>query len=87
LVAIRQGSRALLEASSSSSSLLTSVEKERAKTQAKDRYLAVLFLVNCDQRRYGGLLRDIENEYTRGTNTYPLTLSSAYDYIVNYRPD
>jgi hypothetical protein len=80
--------KALIEASSSSSSsLVTSVGRERAKTQAKDRYLAVLFLINCDQRRYGSLLRDIENEYTRGTNTYPLTLNSAYDYVVNYRPD
>jgi hypothetical protein len=32
-------------------------------------------------------VRDIENEYTRGMNSYPATLSATYDYLVNYRPD
>mmetsp|Transcript_7775 Transcript_7775/g.11227 ORF Transcript_7775/g.11227 Transcript_7775/m.11227 type:complete len:158 (+) Transcript_7775:288-761(+) len=33
----------------------------------------------------GGLVRDIENEHTCGTNSYPETLTSAYDYLVNYK--
>jgi hypothetical protein len=65
----------------------TAVEKQQALDQAKDQYLAVMFLMNSDKSQYGSLVRDIENEYTRGTNTYPVMLSAAYDYIVNYRLD
>mmetsp|Transcript_13505 Transcript_13505/g.19474 ORF Transcript_13505/g.19474 Transcript_13505/m.19474 type:complete len:133 (+) Transcript_13505:98-496(+) len=41
--------------------------------------------MNSDKRRYGALIRDIENEHTRGTNSYPTTLTAAYDYLVNYK--
>jgi hypothetical protein len=65
----------------------TDGEKEQARERAKDQFLAVMFLVNSDRARYGSLVRDIENEYTRGSDTYPTTLSAAYDYLVNYRVD
>jgi hypothetical protein len=61
-------------------------EMEHAKERAKDKYLAVMFLVNSDLNRYRDLVRGIENDYTRGSDTYPTTLSAAYDYLVNYRP-
>jgi hypothetical protein len=63
----------------------TDVELERAKEKAKDEYLAVMFLMNSDANRFGDLVRGIENDYTRGSDTYPTTLSAAYDYLVNYR--
>ena len=47
----------------------TAVELAAARNTAKDAYLAVCFLMNSDKRRYGGLIRDIENEHTRGSNT------------------
>jgi hypothetical protein len=65
----------------------TTAQKVDATWSAKDRYLAVLFLLRSDQNRYGGLVRDIKNEYTRGTNSYPLTLTAAYDYLVNYQAE
>ena len=46
-----------------------------------------MFLLNCDHNHYGTLVRDIENEYTRGTDTYLTSLSTADDYVVNYQPD
>jgi hypothetical protein len=63
----------------------TAMELGIARRAAKDGYLAICFLVNSDQRRYGGLVRNIENEHTRGTDTYPTTLAGAYDYLVNYK--
>jgi hypothetical protein len=45
-------------------------EMERAKERAKDEYLAVMFLVNSDLNRYGDLVHGIENDYTRGSDTY-----------------
>jgi hypothetical protein len=60
-------------------------ERTHAKERAKDQYLAVMFLVNSDKKQYGALVQDIENEYTRGSDTYPTSLSAAaYDYIINY---
>jgi hypothetical protein len=39
----------------------TAIELGIARRAAKDGYLAICFLMNSDQRRYGGLIRDIEN--------------------------
>jgi hypothetical protein len=64
----------------------TVAETANATSVAKDRFLAISFLLNSDHQRYGALMRDIENEHTRGTNTYPQTLTGAYDYLVNYKP-
>jgi hypothetical protein len=63
----------------------TEAERTQAQETVKDQYLAVMFLINSDKKRYGALVQDIENEYTRGSDTYPTSLSAAYDYIVNYR--
>ena len=63
----------------------TAVKRTTAHNTAKDEYLAIYFLMNSDKRRYGGLIRDIENEHTRGSNAYPDTLTGAYDYLVNYK--
>jgi hypothetical protein len=63
----------------------TDEEVKRARTKAKDGYMATCFLMNSDRKRYGSLIRDIENEHTRGTNSYPTSLTEAYDYLVNYK--
>lgn len=78
---------AILQTIAADPDMPTEAERAQAQDQAKDQYLAVMFLVNSDKKQYGGLIRDIENEYTRGSDTYPTTLSAAYDYIVNYRAD
>ncbi|GAX19421.1 hypothetical protein FisN_4Lu403 [Fistulifera solaris] len=63
----------------------TEEELSAAKKKVKESFLAVMFLVNSDQRRYGELLRNIENDYTLGTQKYPSTLSAAYDCLMNYK--
>jgi len=62
----------------------TPAELAQATLEVKEKFLARLFLTNADKKRYGGLSRDIENEHTRGNDTYPDDLTTAYDYIVNY---
>ena len=62
----------------------TEEEWTRATQIARDKYLAVLFLLNSDKRRYGTLITNISNKFVRGNDTYPTTLTGAYDYIVNY---
>ena len=34
--------------------------------------------------RYGPLSIDVDNQYTRGQDGYPHTLTAAYDMLVNY---
>jgi hypothetical protein len=63
----------------------TGKERALAERQAKERFLALIFLKNCCPKRYGGLLQDIENEYMRGQNSYPQTLMAAYQYLLNYK--
>ena len=63
----------------------TDAEKATAIMAAREEYLAISFLMKSDKKRYGSLLVDVENEYTRGIDSYPKTLSKAYDMLVNYR--
>ena len=65
----------------------TDAEKRRGKVISRDKYLAIAFLANSDKRRYNSLVVDIENDHTKGSNTYPQTLNAAYDYLINYRSD
>ena len=65
--------------------LVDNDERMEAKTKAREEYLAVLLLTKSDPKRYGTLVTDIENAYTRGQNGYPTTVSGAYDMLVNYR--
>ena len=60
-------------------------ERQKAKIKARDEYIAVLLLTKSDPKRYGLLVTDMENAYTRGQDGYPTTVSGAYDMLVNYR--
>ena len=52
---------------------------------AQEEYLVVLLLTKSDPKRYGSLVTDVENAYTRGQNGYPTTVRGAYDMLVNYK--
>lgn len=64
----------------------TAQERAQARERAKDEYLAVMFLVKSDSQRYGALIHDIKNKFTRGSDTCQAMISAAYGYIVNYHP-
>jgi hypothetical protein len=34
--------------------------------------------------RYGKLVEDIDNDFTKGSKNYPLTVTSSYNLVVNY---
>jgi hypothetical protein len=56
-----------------------------AKATSKERYLAVAMLSAADNSRHSKLNEDLENDYTKGSNHYPKTVTEAYNLIVNYR--
>ena len=61
----------------------TRAERAISEERAREEYLATLFLTNSDKKRYTRLSNDIVNDFTRGIDGYPRTLSDAYDYLVN----
>ena len=63
----------------------TGTGMQDARAAVQEEYLAVRFLFRSDKRRYGSLLAELENDFTRGINAYPSTISGAYDMLVNYR--
>jgi hypothetical protein len=63
----------------------TDAERARAVAEARDEYLGILFLANSDKNRYSDMVQDIQNDHTRGNDTYPTTLTEAYDYLVNFQ--
>ena len=63
----------------------TKVEEVCARNPAHEAFLAVYFLANSDMKRFGSLLAELENSYTRGVDGYPVTLTSSFDMVANYR--
>ena len=63
----------------------TEVEEMHARNTAHEAFLVVDFLVKSDMKRFGSLLAELENSYTHGVDGYPVTLTSSFDMIVNYR--
>ena len=55
-------------------------------TNAQDaihqREVATYFLLGADRNRFGKLQRDLQDNYARGTNQFPNTLTAAYNLLL-----
>ena len=58
---------------------------EAKKKAARDQTLALSVLQRANDRRYGGLLVELENQYTRKLNQYPVDVTAAYAMLLGYR--
>jgi len=63
---------------------ITEDEWKAAAVRARDEYLGIRFLLGSDPNRYASLTAEVENSFTRGTSSYPSSLTKAYDMLVNY---
>jgi hypothetical protein len=52
---------------------------------AQELYLAAAFILGSDQNRCGKLLKDLENDYTRGQDNFPKTVTAAYSRLTNWK--
>jgi hypothetical protein len=59
-------------------------EEERTKI-ARDCTLAAALIRGSDPTRYGTLVADLANQYSKGKDEYPTDITSAYSLLVNYR--
>jgi len=53
---------------------------------ARDCTLALAFLKRADCRRFGTLRADLENEFSRRNDQYPINLTAAFSLLVNFKP-
>lgn len=51
----------------------------------RGRALAIAFLKRADPTRYGTLWADLENQFSRGTDQYPMDLTGAYNLLLTYK--
>ena len=56
---------------------ITDTEREAVKVKAHELSCATIFLAQCDNRRYGKLLEELENGFTRGQYGYPDNMVTA----------
>ena len=54
------------------------------KAKVRDRMIAFGFLKRSDPKRYGTLLSDLANDYARGVDAYPATISAAYKLLHSF---
>ena len=64
----------------------TNDQKILAKKQAKDRFLACMFINGADKARFGDLHDDLLNDFAKGQRNYPTSVVDAYSLLVNYKP-
>ena len=61
---------------------LTVVE---ATVKTRNRIEAMAFLRSIHRGRYGAVLVDLRNEFTKGRDTYPKDLTKAYEHVQSFR--
>jgi hypothetical protein len=52
---------------------------------AKELCLAMAFLLQCNRRRYGKLLKELKNDFTKGHMNYPPDMVKAYQLLNEYK--
>jgi hypothetical protein len=60
---------------------------EQDKSEAQEWYLATAFVLGSDRGRYGKLLENLENDYLQGRNSYPKTVTAAFNLLTNWKQD
>jgi hypothetical protein len=58
---------------------------DAAKKYTKEKYLACIFVLGADRKRYGRLLENPENDFTQKTDRWPNTITDAYNLLGSER--
>ena len=62
------------------------VKEYGSESAALEAYTALRIINQSDPKRFGDLVNELSNQYTRGLDGYPDTVSKAFDMLVNYKP-
>ena len=52
---------------------------------AREIYLSCAFVIASNTKRYGRLVEELENDYTKGNNNYPKNMVKSYQLINEYK--
>ena len=55
------------------------------ETTAREIYLSCAFVINSDLKRYGRLIEELENDYTKVNDNYPRNMVKAYQLLNEYK--
>jgi hypothetical protein len=64
---------------------VSAAETKTASDVARNKFLAMTFIHAVDKLRYGKILDKLENDFTKGTDNYPESVTRAYHLVVNHR--
>ncbi len=64
---------------------LNAATQAAVKDAANETYLACAFIAQCDKKRYGRMLEELENDYTKGNNNYAQDRVKAYQLLNEYK--
>jgi hypothetical protein len=64
--------------------LATAEETKEASDVAMRKFLAMANLLAVDKQRYGKLLDELENDFTKGIDNYPDSVTKVYNLVVNH---
>jgi hypothetical protein len=64
---------------------VSAAETKTASDVARNKFLAMAFLHAVEKLRYGTLLDELENDFTKGTDNYPDSATRAYHLVVNHK--
>jgi hypothetical protein len=56
-----------------------------AKACVKEAFMAVKFLAGADKARYGTVIQDLENDYTKKDDNFPKTVVDAYNLLMHWK--
>eukprot|EP00957_Ditylum_brightwellii_P194535 14817531-Ditylum_brightwellii.AAC.1 len=59
-------------------------DREEAERDAKEAYLAWIFLSNTNKVKFAPLLRDLANSHLRGNDEYPRTITATHKLLVGW---
>ena len=64
---------------------LNPAQKESVQTNARELYLGLSLIQQEEKNLYGRLQYELENDYTKGQNNYPITIVKAFQLLNDFR--
>ena len=65
----------------------TAEQRANAAEAGKEQLLAVIMMTGANQKKYGRLVEDTANDYLKGSDRYPQTMTQTANLLNNWRQD
>ena len=57
---------------------------QAAQVRTREKFLVCGLLAGCDEKRFGNLTKDLENDCTFGDNEFPVAMQKAHECLMNH---